>query len=304
MTTVMNRALFYKELQQGLNTVFGRNYKMAPELWRSFFEVLTSQKAFEEEVMSVGLGLAGVKSEGGPVLYDGGADSYIARYDHITYALAFAITQEAEEDGLYGSLGARYSKALANSMQETKEINAHAVLNNAFSASFLGGDGVSLLNTAHPNFGGGTQSNKLATPADLAESSLEDASNQINLWQDDRGIQLNIQAKTLVVPTASRFIARRILGSPYRPGTGDNDVNAINSLNVYDDPVVTPYITDTDSWFIRTDCEDGLKHFARVKIQRGMEGDFETGNVRYKARERYSFGWSNWRGLFGSEGAP
>lgn len=298
----MNRSLFYKELQMGLNAVFGKNYKRHPELWRQFFEVVTSQKAFEEEVMSIGLGLAGTKSEGGPVQYDAGADSYIARYDHITYALAFAITQEAEEDGLYGSLGARYSKALANSMQETKEINGHSVLNNGFSASFLGGDGVSLFSTSHPLFGGGVLSNKLATPADLAESSLEDITNQVSLWTDDRGLQLNLSVKDLVIPTSLRYVAKRLTDSPYRPGTGDNDINATKAMGAVSSCIVTPYITDTDSYYFTTDADDGLKHFSRVKIQRGMEGDFETGNVRYKARERYSFGWSDWRGAFGTEG--
>lgn len=298
----MNRSLFYKELQMGLNTVFGKNYKRQSEIWRGFFEVVTSRKAFEEEVMSIGLGLAAVKSEGGPVLYGSGSDGYIARYDHTTYALAFALTEEAEEDGLYGSLGQRYSKSLALSMQETKNIIGHAVLNNGFSASFLGGDGVALFSTAHPLFAGGTLSNKLATPADLSEASIEDISNQVALWTDDAGIQLNAQLDKLVIPTALRFVALRLTASPYRPGTGDNDINAQAKMGIVKDTVVTPYITDTDSYYFTTDVDDGLKHFARVKIQRGMEGDFETGNVRYKARERYSFGWSDWRGAFGTEG--
>ncbi len=300
---MMNRALFYKQLNQGLNTVFGLSYNRFPEIWRQFFEVETSAKAFEEEVMSIGLGLAGEKGEGAPVRYDSGSDSFVARYDHRTYALAFAITEEAEEDGLYGSLGARYSKALARSMQETKEINGHAVLNNAFSASFPGGDGVALLSTAHPLFGGGTLSNKLATPADLSEAALEDAAVQIGYWTDDRGLQLNLMPKKLIVPTALKFTAYRLLESSLRPGTGDNDVNAVNRMGVFPEaPCVSPYLTDTDAWFIKVDCDDSLKHFQRKRIARGMEGDFETGNVRYKARERYSFGWSDWRGLFGSEG--
>lgn len=300
---MMNRALFYKELQEGLNTVFGLTYKRHPELWRRLFEVLTSNKAFEEEVLNVGLKIAPSKDEGSAVAYDQGADSYTARYDHVTFALAFAISEEAEEDNLYGSLGARYSKALANSIQEKKEVEAHAVYNNAFSASFLGGDGVSLLNTGHPLFGGGTLSNKLATPADLAEASLEDALNQISLWTDDRGLQLNIMAKCLVVPTNLRFTAWRLLQSEKRPATNDNDINAINYSGMFPGgTMVTPYLTDTDGWFILTDCDDALKSFERKKVQRGMEGDFETGNVRYKARFRQSWGWSNWRGLFGSEG--
>jgi Mu-like prophage major head subunit gpT len=301
--STMNRSLFYKELQLGLNAIFGKSYRRHPELWRQIVQVDTSVMAFEEEVMSVGLGYAPLKFEGATISYDSGADSYVARYQNQTYALAFAITEEAEEDGLYGSLGARYARSLAASMQETKEVNGHALLNNGFSSSFLGGDGVSLFNTAHPLYNGGTLSNTLATQADLAEASLEDAMNQIGLWQDDRGLQINVGLKKLVVPTALRFIARRLLESPYRPGTGDNDINAIKDMDMLPEGVVvTPYLTDTAQWTIITDVDDGLKHFVRVKIQRGMEGDFETGNVRYKSRERYSFGWSDWRGAFSSQG--
>lgn len=299
----MNRALFYKELQEGLNAVFGKAYKRHPEIWRKLFDVTSSRKAFEEEVMSIGLGLVPVKDEGAGVAYDSGADSFVARYDHLTYALAFAITQEAEEDGLYGSLGARYSKALANSVQETKEVNGHAVFNNGHSAAAPGGDGVPLFSTAHPLFNGGTQSNKLATAADLSEAALEDALNQIGLWTDDRGLQINVLAKALAIPTALRFVAFRLLESPYRPGTGDNDRNAINGMDMFPQgTIVSPYFTDTDQWNILTDADDSLKSFERVKLQRGMEGDFETGNVRYKARFRQSWGWSDWRGAFSSEG--
>lgn len=302
--STMNRALFYKELQEGLNAVFGKTYKRHPELWRKLFEVVTSNKAFEEEVMNIGLGLAPVKDEGAGVAYDSGADSFTARYDHLTYALAFAITQEAEEDGLYGSLGARYSKALANSIQETKEVNGHAIFNNGFTGgAFAGGDGVALFSTAHPLFGGGTLSNKLATPADLAEASLEDAFNQISLWTDDRGLQLNIMARMLAVPTTLRFVAHRLWMSELRPGTADNDTNAMKDMNMLPGGMtVSPYFTDPDAWFILTDCEDSLKSFERKKLERGMEGDFETGNCRYKARFRQSWGWSDWRGTFGSEG--
>lgn len=300
----MNRALFYKELQRGLNAVFGKSYKRHPELWRKLFEVVTSEKAFEEEVMNVGLGLAPVKDEGAGVAYDSGADSYVARYDHVSYALAFAITQEAEEDGLYGSLGARYSKALANSIQETKEVNGHAVFNNGFTGgAFAGGDGVALFSTAHPLFGGGTLSNKLATPADLSEAALEDAINQIGLWTDDRGLQLNTMVKMLAVPTALQFVARRLLMSTGRPGTADNDINAMKDAGSFPGGMtVSPYFTDPDAWYLITDCDDSLKSFERKKLERGMEGDFETGNVRYKARFRQSWGWSDWRGCFASEG--
>jgi hypothetical protein len=301
--STLKRADFRKELQQGLNAVFGKAYMRYPELWKQVFEVNTSQKAFEEEVLSVGFALAPVKSEGSGVNYDSAADSYIARYNHETIALAFAITEEAEEDGLYGSLGARYAQALARSLQETKNVKGFNILNNAFSSSYLGGDGVSLLNTAHPLYGGGTQSNKLATPADLAEASLEDAINQIALFTDDRGLFINAKVQSVIVPTASQFIINRLLKSTYRPGTGDNDINSINEMGaIPQGAIVAPYITDTDSWYLKTDVQDGLKHFVRKKVARGIEGDFETGNVRYKARERYVFGWSDWRGLFGSEG--
>jgi hypothetical protein len=299
----MKRADFYKELQEGLNTVFGKEYRRYPELWRGMFDVETSSKAFEEEVLSIDFGLAPEKGEGAAVSYDAGADAWTARYRHTTYALAFRITEEAEEDGLYGSLGARYAKALAQSLQETKEVNCAAVYNNAFSASFPGGDGVSLLNTSHPLWGGGVLSNKLAVAADLSEAALEDALNQISEFTDDRGKFINVTARKLIVPTELRFVAARLLDSPYRPGTGDNDINAIKSMGMLPGgTAASPYLTDPDAWFIRTDAPDGLKHFVRKKVARGMEGEFETGDLRYKARERYSNGWTNWRGLFGSEG--
>lgn len=299
----MKQSDFYRELQEGLNAVFGKEYRRYPEVWRSLFDVETSAKAFEEEVLSVDFGLAPEKSEGSAVSYDAGADAWTARYRHTTYALAFRITEEAEEDGLYGSLGARYAKALAQSLQETKEVNGASVYNNAFSASFLGGDGVALLSTAHPLWNGATLSNKLAVAADLSEAALEDALNQIGEFTDDRGKFINVTARSLIVPTELRFIAARLLDSPYRPGTGDNDINAIKATGMLPGGVKSsPYLTDSDAWFIRTDAPDGLKHFVRKKVARGMEGEFETGDVRYKARERYSFGWTNWRGAFGSEG--
>lgn len=299
---MMNRALFYKQLNLGLNTVFGKQYARFEEIYRKLFDIETSSKAFEEEVMNVGLGLAGEKGEGAPVAYDQGADSFVARYVHKTYALAFAITEEAEEDGLYGSLGARYSRALARSMQETKEIVGHSVYNNAFSTSYPMGDGVALLSASHPLFGGGTLSNLLATPADLSEAAIEDLTIQIGLWTDDRGLQLNLKPGDLIIPTALQFVAQRLLESPFRSGTGDNDINAIKKMGVVKSTVVSPYLTDSDAWFLRVDVDDGLKHFVRKKIARGMEGDFETGNLRYKARERYSFGASDWRALAGSSG--
>lgn len=300
----LNRADFRKQLQEGLNAVFGMAYKSYPEEWRTFFEVSNSNKAFEEDVLMAGFGAAPVKGEGAGVEYDEGAESYVARYNHETIALAFAITEEAEEDGLYGALGSKYAKALARSLQHTKEVKGSNVLNNGFSASFPGGDGVALFATNHPLWGGGTQSNKLATPADLSEASIEAALIQIGDWVDERGIPVSVQAKCIVIPTELQFIAERILNSPFRSGTGDNDVNALKTLGTLPGGVkVNHRLTDADAWFIITDAPDGLKHMVRKKVSRGIEGDFETGNMRYKARERYSFGWSDYRGAFGSEGA-
>ena len=300
----LNRADFKKQLQEGLNAVFGMAYKSYPEEWRMMFAVETSNKAFEEDVLMAGLGAAPVKGEGSTIAYDEGAESYVARYNHETIALAFAITEEAEEDGLYGSLGAKYAKALARSMQHTKEVKGANVLNNGFSASFPGGDGVSLFSTAHPLWGGGTQSNKLATPADLSEAALEAACIQIEDWVDERGIPVDISVKCLVIPTDLKYVARRILFSSARSGTADNDLNALKDLNEFPDGVkVNHRLTDADAWFIITDCPDGLKHMKRKGIKRGVEGDFDSGNMRYKARERYSFGWSDYRGAFASEGA-
>ena len=300
----LNRSDFRKQLQQGLNTVFGMEYKQYPEEWRGLFTVSSSGKAFEEDVLMAGFGAAPVKGEGAGVEYDEGAESFVARYNHETIALAFAITEEAEEDGLYGALGAKYAKALARSLQHTKEVKGANVLNNGFSSSFIGGDNVSLFSTSHPLWGGGTQSNKLATPADISEASLEEAFIQIADWVDERGIPTAITAKCLVIPTELQFIAERILKSANRSGTSDNDVNAIKSMGMLPGGVkVNHRLTDADAWFLITDCPDGLKHMVRKKVSRGIEGDFETGNMRYKARERYSFGWSNYRGGFASEDA-
>jgi hypothetical protein len=300
----LNRADFRKQLQEGLNAVFGMAYKSYPEEWRGFFAVNTSRKAFEEDVLMAGFGAAPTKGEGSAVEFDEGAESYVARYNHETIALAFAITEEAEEDGLYGALGSKYAKALARSLQHTKEVKGSNILNNGFSASFPGGDNVSLFSTAHPLWGGGTQSNKLATPADISEASLEEALIQISDWVDERGIPIAVMAECIVIPTELQFIAERILASPYRSGTGDNDVNALKTMGMLPKGVkINHRLTDADAWFIITDCPDGLKHMVRKKVSRGIEGDFDTGNMRYKARERYSFGWSDYRGAFGSEGA-
>jgi len=300
---MMNRSNFRKQLQEGLNTVFGMAYKSYPEEWRQIFEVTNSNKAYEEDVLMAGLGAAPVKAEGGGVSYDEGAESYVSRYNHETIALAFGITEEALEDGLYGNLGAKYAKALARSMQHTKEVKGANILNNGFSGSYLGGDGVALFSTAHPLWAGGTLANTFSTQADLSEASLEEALITIHDWTDERGIPIAADAKKLVIPTDLQFIAERILMSPYRSGTSDNDVNAMKNMGFFSGGVAVNHrLTDADAWFIVTDCPDGLKHMSRVKLKRGMEGDFESGNMRYKTRERYSFGWSDWRGAFGSSG--
>jgi len=299
----MNRSNFRKQLQEGLNTVFGMAYKSYPEEWRQIFEVENSSKAYEEDVLMAGLGAAPVKAEGGGVSYDEGAESYVSRYNHETIALAFSITEEAVEDGLYGNLGSKYAKALARSMQHTKEVKGANILNNAFSGS-TGGDGVVLCSTAHPLWAGGTLANTFTTQADLSEASLEEALITIHDWTDERGIPVAVDAKRLIIPTDLQFIAERILRSPYRSGTGDNDINAMKNMGFFSGGVAVNHrLTDADAWFIVTDCPDGLKHMQRVKLKRGMEGDFESGNMRYKTRERYSFGWSDWRGVFGSSGA-
>lgn len=300
----MNRAKFRKELQEGLNTVFGLTYKRHKEQWKEIFKVESSNKAFEEDVLVVGLGAAPVKNEGGTVAYDEGAESWVARYNHETIALAFAITEEAEEDGLYGSLGAKYAKCLARSLQHTKEVKGSNILNNGFDTNYPGGDAVPLFSASHPLWGGGTQSNKLATPADLSEASLEEAFIQIGDWVDDRGIPVDISAKKLVIPTDLQFTAERLLMTAGRVGTADNDINAIKSTGALPGGYCTNRrLTDADAWFLITDCDEGLKHKVRKGVTRKIEGDFETGNMRYRARERYSFGFTDYKGAFGSEGA-
>lgn len=300
----MNRAQFAKMLEPGLNTLFGLEYDQYPPEWSPVFSTSSSQKAFEEDVLLEGFGNAPVKAEGAAISYDSASQQWTARYQHETIALAFSITEEAEEDGLYGSIAARYTKALARSMASTKEIKAANVLNNAFSGSGVnGGDGVTLCNTAHPTRAG-NQSNTLSTAADLSETSLEQILINIADMKDDRGLRIAAQGKMLVIPTAYTFVAERLLESQLRVGTADNDINAIRAGGYLPQGYhVMRRLTDSDAWFVMTDVPDGLKHFQRSPLKKGMEGDFETGNVRYKVRERYSFGFTDWRGVFGSEGA-
>jgi len=297
-----NRAQFAKSLEPGLNTLFGLTYKQYPNQWRAVFDFNTSEKAFEEDVLMEGFGEAPTKEEGTAIQYDTAAEVWTARYNHDTIALAFQITEEAEEDGLYGSLAKKYVLALARSMVHTKEIKGANILNNMFTSG-TGGDGVVLGSASHPTTGAGNQSNILATAADLTETSLETLLIQISNIKDDRDIPIAAMGTKLVIPPALVFIAERVLGSNLQNDTANNAINANNSLGMLPGGVhVMQRLTDTDAWFVCTDVPDGLKYFERLAMKKGMEGDFETGNVRYKCRERYSFGWTNWRGIFGSAG--
>jgi len=300
----INRAQLVKELEPGLNALFGLEYDRYENEHTEIFDTENSDRAFEEEVMLSGFGQAPVKGEGASVTYDTAQETFTARYSHETVALAFALTEEAIEDNLYDSLSSRYTKALARSMATTKQVKAANVLNNGFSTSFPGGDGKPLMTTDHPTLSGGDQSNEPATAADLNETSLENAMIDISQFVDERGIKVNVQARKLIIPPQLKFVAERVLKTPGRVGTSDNDINAMKQMGMLPDGyTVNHYLTDTDAFFIKTDAPNGLKHFVRSPMSTGMEGDFETGNVRYKARERYSFGFSDWRGIYGSPGA-
>tara|TARA_A100001515_G_scaffold121628_1_gene104867 strand:- start:933 stop:1850 length:918 start_codon:yes stop_codon:yes gene_type:complete len=303
----ISRAQLAKELEPGLNAIFGLSYDEYSKEYEEIFAIEDSQRAFEEEVLVTGFGAAPSKSEGQGVVFDNSSESFVSRYNHETIALAFALTEEAIEDNLYDALGRRYTQALARSMAHTKEVKGADVLNNAFSSDFTGGDGVSLINTAHPTAGGGNQANRATTMADLNETSLEDALIDISTFQDDRGLTISVQATKLIVPPQLVFVADRILNSPLRSGTSDNDVNAIRNTGVLPGGYsVNHYLNDPDAYFLLTSVNDqgeGLKMFQRSAMETSMEPEFSTGNIRYKARERYSFGFSNWRGIYGSQGA-
>jgi len=299
----ISRAQLVKELEPGLNALFGLEYKNYANEHAQIFDSENSDRAFEEEVMLSGFGNAGVKPEGQSVNYDAATETFTARYTHETLALAFSITEEAIEDNLYDRLASRYTKALARSMANAKQVKAANILNRAFNSSYTGGDGLELCSTAHVIVSG-TEQNELSTAADLNETSLEQAMIDIAALTDERGLKIAAQGRKMIVPSALQFTAERLLKSVGRTGTADNDISAVVSMNVIPQGyVVNHYLTDTDAWFIKTDVPNGLKHFVRAPIKTAMEGDFETGNVRYKARERYSFGWSDWRGVFGSPGA-
>jgi len=299
----ISRAQLVKELEPGLNALFGLEYKNYENQHTQIYAIESSDRAFEEEVMESGFGEAPVKTEGAGVSYDQAQEVYTARYTHETIALAFSLTEEAVEDNLYDRLSARYTKALARSMAQTKQIKAAAVLNNAFTTS-IGGDGVALCATNHPTLSGPNLSNTLATAADLSETSLEQALIDIAAFTDERGLKIAVQGLKLIIPKELMFTADRIMKSTLRVGTADNDINAIRNMGMVPQGyVVNNFLTDPDAYFIKTDAPNGMKMFERVSMKTGFEGDFDTGNVRYKARERYSFGFSDPRGIFGSPGA-
>jgi len=300
----ISRAQLVKELEPGLNALFGLEYKRYENEASQIFDTESSDRAFEEEVMLSGFGTADVKPEGSGVQYDDAQETYTARYTHETVALAFALTEEAVEDNLYDRISSRYTKALARSMATSKQVKGAAVLNNAFATSgYDGGDGESLCGNAHPTLNG-NQTNIPTTNADLSETSLEQALIDIASLQDERGLKIAAQGMKMLIPKELQFTAERIMKSQGRTGTADNDINALKSMGMVPQGfVVNHYLADTDAWFIKTDVPNGMKHFVRAPLKTAMEGDFDTGNVRYKARERYSFGWSDWRGVYGNAGA-
>jgi len=300
----ISRAQLLKELLPGLNALFGLEYARYGEEHKQIFETESSERSFEEETKLSGFSAAPVKNEGSAIAYDNAQEAWTARYNHETIALGFSITEEAIEDNLYDSLSARYTKALARAMAYTKQTKAAAVLNNGFDSDYPGGDGVPLFSASHPLVSGGTNSNIPSTAADLNETSLEAAVIQIAAWTDERGLLIAAKPKKLVVPPSLMFVATRLLETELRVSTADNDINAIKSNGAIPEGyTVNHFLTDPDAWFLTTDVPNGLKHFVRTPMAQNMDGDFDTGNVRYKSRERYSFGWSDPLGMYGSEGA-
>ena len=299
----ISRNQLVKELEPGLNALFGLEYKQYENQSSEIYTTESSDRAFEEEVMLSGFASAQVKPEGSGVTYDNAQETFTARYTNETIALAFAITEEAIEDNLYDRLASRYTKALARSMAQTKQVKAANVLNRAFNSSYTGGDGLELCSKVHVIIAG-TEQNELSTAADLNETSLEQALIDIAALTDERGLKIAAKGVKMIIPSALQFTAERLMKSAGRVGTADNDINAVKSLGMISQGyAVNNFLTDTDAWFIKTDVPNGMKHFERTPLTTKMEGDFDTGNVRYKARERYVFGWSDWRGIFGSPGA-
>jgi len=300
----ISRAQLLKELLPGLNALFGMEYARYGEQHKEIYEAETSERSFEEETKLSGFSAAPVKNEGTAIAYDNAQEAWSTRYTHETIALGFSITEEAVEDNLYDSLSARYTKSLARAMAYTKQVKAAAVLNNGFSGAYAGGDGVALFSVAHPLVSGGTNSNTSSTNADLNETSLEAAVIQIAAWTDERGLLIAAKPKKMIVPPALQFVATRLLETSLRVGTTDNDINALkNNGSVPEGYTVNNFLTDSNAWFLTTDVPNGMKHFVRTPLQNSMDGDFDTGNVRYKARERYSFGWSDPLGMWGSSGS-
>jgi len=300
----ISRAQLLKELLPGLNALFGLEYKRYPEEHKEIFDTENSERSFEEETKLSGFGAAPVKNEGQALSYDNAQEAWTARYNHETIAMGFSVTEEAMEDNLYDSLSSRYTKALARAMAYTKQVKAANILNNGFNAAFRYGDGQPLFSTAHPLVSGGTNSNTPATAADLNETSLESAVIQIAAWTDERGLLIAAKPVKLVIPPALQFVATRLLETELRVGTTDNDVNALkNNGSIPGGYTVNHFLTDNNGWFLTTDVPNGLKHFVRVPLATSHDGDFDTGNIRYKARERYSFGVSDPLGIFGSPGS-
>ena len=302
----ISRAQLLKELLPGLNALFGLEYKRYGEEHKEIYETETSERSFEEETKLSGFAAAPVKNEGNAIAYDNAQEAWTARYNHQTIALGFSLTEEAVEDNLYDTLSARYTKALARAMAYTKQVKAANVLNNGFtnSAQYYGGDGVPLFATNHPLVNGSTNSNTQSTPSDLNETSLENAVIQIAAWTDERGLLIAAQPRKLIVPPGNQFVATRLLETELRVGTTDNDINALkNNGSIPEGYAINHFLTDPDAYFLTTDVPNGMKHFVRTPLSTSMDGDFDTGNVRYKARERYSFGWSDPLGMWGSQGA-
>jgi hypothetical protein len=300
----ISRAQLLKELLPGLNALFGLEYAKYGEEAAEIFETESSDRSFEEETKLSGFGAAPVKNEGAAISYDNAQEAWTARYNHETISMGFSVTEEAIEDNLYGSLSSRYTKALARAMAYTKQVKGAAILNNAFAPATTYGDGQTLCSTAHPLVSGGTNSNRPTTGADLNETSLEAAVIQVAGWTDERGLLIAAKPRKLILPADLQFVATRLLDSDLRPNTADNDINALrNNGTIPEGYSVNHYLTDTNAWFLLTDVPNGLKHFVRTPMQTSMDADFDTGNSRYKARERYSFGVSDPLGVFGSPGA-
>jgi phage major head subunit gpT-like protein len=302
MATI-NSSSFAKALWPGINTWYGQTYDEWPEEYKALFDQEGSDRAYEEDVGTTGFGLASAKPEGQAITYDDESQAYTTRYTHVVYALGFIITREIYEDDQYDVVGKRRAQGLAFSMRQTKEIVAANVYNRFTTAGYTGGDGVVLGSASHPNKAGGTWSNILATAADLSEASLEQACIDIMKFTNDRGLKIKVVPESLIIPVDLAFEARRILGSDGRVSTADNDLNALKSFGTFGNVVVNHYLTDTSQWFIRTNVQNGMKCFERRAMEFGMDNDFDTENAKYKASERYSFGWTDPRGIFGSPGA-